>query len=296
MGQVERRVAPRTAQNCAPATSSVQLDINNVRCLIHNGGDMWWDLRDNPRYEIPKVPPGVPAIHSMFASSVWVGGYDAAGRLRLAAQTYRQSGSDYYPGPLSLQGTTDASTCQKWDKHFVITRQEIDAFRAAYQANPNNVNLGNFPNVANWPAINTDPGFERFLAPFVDVNNDGDYTPSAGDYPDVLGDMAIWWVFNDKGNVHTETGAAQIGMEVQALAFAFATTDDINNMTFYKYKLINRGTLALTQTYMAVWVDADLGSSATTMWDATRLGGSGIAITGTLTISLPADMAKIPQP
>ncbi len=258
-GQVERRVAPRTAQNCTPPTSSVQLDINNVRCLIHNGGDMWWDLVGNPRYEIPKVPPGVPAIHSMFASSVWVGGYDAAGRLRLAAQTYRQSGLDYYPGPLSLQGTTDANTCQQWDRHFVITRQEIDAFRAAFQADPTNLNLGNFPNVASWPAINNAPGFERFLAPFVDVNNDGDYTPSAGDYPDVLGDMAVWWVFNDKGNVHTETGAAQIGMEIQALSFAFATTDDVNNMTFYKYKLINRGTLALTQTYMAVWVDADLG-------------------------------------
>ena len=259
MGHVERRVAPRTAQNCAPATSSVQLDVNNVRCLIHNGGDMWWDLVGNPRYEIPKVPPGVPAIHSMFASSVWVGGYDAAGRLRLAAQTYRQSGNDYFPGPLSLQGTTDANTCQKWDKHFIITRQEINAFRAAYQVDPNNINLGNFPNIVSWPAINTDPGFERYLAPFNDVNGDGDYTPGAGDYPDVLGDMAIWWVFNDKGNVHTETGAAQIGMEVQALAFAFATTDDINNMTFYKYTLINRGTLALTQTYMAVWVDADLG-------------------------------------
>lgn len=259
MGQVERRVAPRTAQNCSPATSSVQLDINNVRCLIHNGGDMWWDLVGNPRYEIPKVPPGVPAIHSMFASAVWIGGYDAAGRLRLAAQTYRQSGNDFFPGPLSLQGTTDANTCQRWDRHFVITRQEINAFRAAYQANPNNLNLGSFPNILSWPAINTDPGFERFLAPFVDVNGDGDYTPSAGDYPDVLGDMAIWWVYNDKGNVHTETGAAQIGMEVQALAFAFATTDEVNNMTFYKYKLINRGTLALTQTYMGVWVDADLG-------------------------------------
>lgn len=259
-GQVERRVAPRTAQNCTPPTSSVQLDVNNVRCLIHNGGDMWWDLVGNPRYEIPKVPPGVPAIHSMFAASVWVGGYDAGGRLRLAAQTYRQSGVDYYAGPLSdQQGTTDASVCQRWDRHFVITRQEIDAFRAAFQADPNNINLGNFPNVVSWPAINNDPGFQRFLAPFVDVNNDGDYIPSTGDYPDVLGDMAIWWVFNDKGNVHTETGAAQIGMEIQALAFAFATTDDINNMTFYKYKLINRGTLALTQTYMAIWVDADLG-------------------------------------
>ncbi|MCX7763778.1 MAG: hypothetical protein N2253_02660 [Bacteroidia bacterium] len=259
MGPVQRRTAPRTASSCTAPTSSVQLDLNNVRCLIHNGGDMWWDLVGNPRYEIPKVPPGTPAVHSMFASAVWVGGIDAAGRLRLAAQTYRQSGVDFFAGPLSLQGTTDANTCQQWDKHFVITREEIDNFRAAYQADPNNINLGNYPNVVNWPAINPTPGFERTLAPFVDVNGDGDYTPSAGDYPDILGDMAIWWVYNDRGNVHTETGAPAIGLEVQAMAFAFATTDQINDMTFYKYRIINRGTLALEQTYMAVWVDADLG-------------------------------------
>lgn len=260
LGSVERRVAPRTANNCTAPTSSVQLDINNVRCLIHNGGDMWWDLVGNPRYEIPKVPPGVPAIHSMFAHAIWVGGLDAAGRLRLAGQTYRQSGIDYFAGPLSLQGTTDATTCQQWDKHFVITRQEINGFRAAFQADPNNLNLGSFPNVANWPAINPTPGFERTLAPFVDVNGDGDYSPAAGDYPDVLGDMAIWWVYNDRGGVHTETGAAPIGLEVQAMAFAFATTNQVNDMTFYKYRVINRGTLALNQTYFGVWVDADLGN------------------------------------
>ncbi|MCX7606588.1 MAG: hypothetical protein N2170_04900 [Bacteroidia bacterium] len=257
---VERRIAPRTANNCTAPTSSVQLDINNVRCLIHNGGDMWWDLSANPRYEIPKVPPGVPAIHSMFAHAIWVGGLDAAGRLRLAGQTYRQSGVDYFAGPLTLQATTDAATCQQWDRHFVITRQEINAFRAAYLADPNNLNLGSYPNVVAWPAINPTPGFERTLAPFVDVNGDGDYNPSSGDYPDVLGDMAIWWVYNDKGNVHTETGAASIGLEVQAMAFAFATTNRINDMTFYKYRVINRGTLALNQTYFGVWVDADLGN------------------------------------
>ncbi len=259
MGNVSRRTMPRTAASCSAPSSSIQLDINNVRCLIHNGGDMWWDIVSNPRYEIPKVPPGVPAIHSMFAGAIWVGGYDAGGRLRLAAQTYRQSGIDFFAGPLTLQGTTDASACQRWDRHFLITRQEINDFLSAFQANPNNLNLGNYPNITSWPAINSDPGFERFLAPFVDVNNDGDYTPSAGDYPDVLGDMAIWWVYNDNGNIHTETGAAPIGLEIQALAFAFATTDAINNMTFYKYRVINRGTLALTNTYMAIWVDADLG-------------------------------------
>lgn len=259
LGQVERRVAPRTANNCTAPTSSVQLDINNVRCLIHNGGDMWWDLVANPRYEIPKVPPGVPAIHSMFAHSIWIGGVDAGGRLRIAAQTYRQSGLDFFAGPLSLQGTTDAATCQQWDRHFVIKREEIDAFRGEFAINPGGINLGNYPNIVSWPAINPTPGFERNLAPYVDVNNDGDYTPAAGDYPDVLGDMAIWWVYNDRGNVHTETGGLPIGLEIQAMAFAFATTNQINDMTFYKYRVINRGTLSLNQTYFGVWADPDLG-------------------------------------
>ena len=75
----------RTAEACLPPSASSQLDINNVRALLHNGGDMWWDLVGNPRYEVPKGSNR----HSMFASSLWIGGLDDAGQLRVAAQTYR---------------------------------------------------------------------------------------------------------------------------------------------------------------------------------------------------------------
>ena len=54
-----------------------------------------------------------------------------------------------------------------------------------------------------------------------------------------------WWVFNDKGNIHTETNGDPIGMEIRAQAFAFATNDEVNRMTFYNYELINRGTQTL---------------------------------------------------
>ena len=30
--------------DCDPATQSADLDVNNVRTKILNGGDMWWDL------------------------------------------------------------------------------------------------------------------------------------------------------------------------------------------------------------------------------------------------------------
>lgn len=73
------------------------------------------------------------------------------------------------------------------------------------------------------------------------------------------GDQTIWWVFNDMGNVHTESEGQPIGLEIRAQAFAFATNDDINRMTFYSYEIINRSTYTLKDTYFSQWVDPDLG-------------------------------------
>ena len=73
------------------------------------------------------------------------------------------------------------------------------------------------------------------------------------------GDQTIWWVFNDMGNTHTETGGQPIGLEIRAQAFAFSTNDRINDMTFYSYEIINRSTYELRETYFSQWVDPDLG-------------------------------------
>lgn len=73
------------------------------------------------------------------------------------------------------------------------------------------------------------------------------------------GDQTIWWVFNDMGNTHTESNGQAIGLEIRAQAFAFATNDEINNMTFYSYEIINRSTYELRNTYFSQWVDPDLG-------------------------------------
>ena len=94
---------------------------------------------------------------------------------------------------------------------------------------------------------------DRCLAPFIDVNCNGIYDPIRdGDYPLMPGaefgrgaDQMIWWVSNDDGNNGNRTlggrVAPSIGMEIQYEAFAYATSDAVNNMTFYRQKLINRG-------------------------------------------------------
>jgi hypothetical protein len=275
-----------SADLCLPATSSAVLDVNNVRTLLLNGGDMWWDLTSNPRYEIPKVDDPSKAKHSLFAGSLWIGGLDESSQLRIAAQTYRQSGNDFWPGPLRLgSGDTEKDICDKWNKHYKITRAEIDEHRAGVRTSAA---------IETWPAVNNDPGFERFLAPFQDVNGDFDYKPEDGDYPSIIGDQAIWWVVNDRGNIHTSTNGLAIGVEIQMMAFGFNTANAINNMTFYKQKVINRSTLTLSRTYIGQWVDADLGYAFDDYVGCDTIRGLGICYNGDPVDNLPQGYGEKP--
>lgn len=273
-GPVIPRMQPRTSADlCDASSSKVTLDINNVRALLMNGGDMWWDLTGNPRYEIPKADDPANAKHSLFAGSLWIGGLDDSNQLRIAAQTYRQSGNDFWPGPLRLgSADTENDVCAFWDKHFKINRTDIDEFRSGGRR---------AQIIDEWPGVNKyHPGYEKFLAPFEDVNGDFDYNPDDGDYPKILGDQAIWWVVNDKGNLHTSTNGLAIGVEIQMMAFGFSTANAVNNMTFYSQKVINRSSQTLNKTYIGQWVDADLGYAFDDYVGCDTIRGLGICYNG----------------
>ena len=268
---------------CASPSAYIDITFNNVKARINTGGDMWMDLAlRTPAYEIPKGS----GKFSIFSGALWMGGQDVNGQLKIAAQRFREKGNDYWPGPLSKNiAEIDPATCQKYDKHYVINRSDVMRFSAWYDLNKSNPIQAaiDYPGysipeaIENWPA-HGDPslGQDYYLAPFYDNDLDGTYDPTQGDYPKyelkkeiydcksqrvekLYGDQTIWWVFNDKGNIHSESGGASIGMEIHAQAFAFASNDEINNMTFYNYALINRSTYTLTNTYFGVWVDSDLG-------------------------------------
>ena len=265
---------------CAKPSGKNFIEFNNVRALIHTGGDMFWNIDNSnseSRYEIPKNS----LKHSMFLSSLWLGGTDVNQQLRIAAQRYRASGVDFWTGPLDTSGTAEITpeTCAEWDKHFIIERQEVDEFVAWFnepEAYPAYV----IPNsILDWPAHgDVSKGQSYFMAPFFDKDADNFYDPYSGDYPyydlkneecnrsrdrvsKLFGDITYWFVFNDKGNLHKETEGDAIGLEVQAQEFAFATNDEINNMTFTNYRIINRSTFTLVDTYFGTNFDPDLGFS-----------------------------------
>ena len=296
----QKSMARTKAAVCKRAQSTAELNINNVRAQINGYGNMWYDGSVS-QYHIPKNGNTCP----LYCAALWIGGTDVNDQLRIAALKFGQYGDDYWPGPLKIDNTAavDLEVCNRYDKHFVITKAEVMEHIAHTQDGSAASDGDKIPDVIlNWPAKGEGENVSNYLAPFFDVDGDGEYQPESGDYPyydfdnelcprtikaknpgqnyvslptmetsagivkggilsdQVLkGDQTIWWVFNDMGNTHTETGGQPIGLEIRAQAFAFSTNDEINNMTFYSYEIINRSTYELRETYFSQWVDPDLG-------------------------------------
>jgi hypothetical protein len=238
------------------------LDVNQVRAVILNRGDMHWNLSEGG-YEVPKNS-GRKAV---FASSLWIGGLDNGGALHQAAMTYRQTGNDYWPGPLdTLSGNIDSSTSLSYDKVWKLDRWQIDEFRTMF-AN-GSVTAGTYTpayDIINWPA-NGWSSYSSNLAPYVDVNGDGVYDYLSGDYPKIKGDQMCYWIFNDNLAAHGETGGAPLKVEVHASAYAYncdSLADSLkalNYTTFYDYEIYNRSGTNYHDVHIGYWQDPDLGS------------------------------------
>lgn len=269
------------ANNCTPGTNLEVLNVNNVRTTMRGSGDFWWDGQF-ARYEIPTGS----GKHSVYAGSIWIGGLTDNNNLKVAAMTYRQTGVDFWPGPLDGDqeifndvtnqfepnpnyGLTSIDVCSDYNTHFKVSLAEVSEF----YSNCINGNFQEVQSIMEWPGNGVNGELSTMLAPYVDLNNNGRYEPELCEYPaydltssgdclgkDILfGDETIFWVYNDRGNIHTESGSEAIGLELQTQAFAFATNDEINDMTFYNFKILNRSVESLNETFFGTWVDSDVG-------------------------------------
>jgi hypothetical protein len=286
---------------CLPGISVAEMAFNNVRTYIDVPGTMWFDrATSKAAYYVPSNSGSSNEPSAIFAGAIWIGGLDPAGNLKMAAVRFRQNGNDYWPGPLTTDGSASVSqsVCTQYDKHFYISRSMVELhmlyFQRLHDDQINGTNTASqepFENgyvipdeILNWPAHgNVSLGQDFYLAPFADNpfgnGSDGFYEPELGDYPryrlnvteeecrnknrnsptELYGDETLWWVFNDTGNIHTESQGAQIGIEIRAQAFAFSTLDELNNITFYNYSFINRSNVSLNEAYVSQWVNPQIG-------------------------------------
>ena len=247
----------------APFNTLDYVDINNIKASVLVHGDLFWDpaLMEADCHFPASAPTNIN-----FVSALWMSGYDGSSQLHVAAQTYRQMGNDYWPGPLDASDTLTYATSRDWAKIWKVNRKDIAMFIAL----PTHTTTNTPPMILTWPgkgnANATGNGgapltITNDMAPFTDLNHNGIYEPLLGEYPDIPGDQALWWVFSDNGPAHTETNGKPLGVEIHAMAYAYRRGTLIDNVIYYDYKITNKSANNYANFRMGLFDDVDLGYS-----------------------------------
>ena len=160
---------------------------------------------------------------------------------------------------------TGIQSSSRWQYVWKVSRAEIDQFRADYMAGT--IDFANYPNIETWPAHgDVGAGEDRNLAPFIDVNMDGNYRPEEdGDYPCIAGDQAVWYVFNDQGE-HINSQTPGMGLQVEVMAYSFDCSQtqcpdsSLDYATFMHYEITNHSDTTWSDVHIGNLQDADLGN------------------------------------
>ncbi len=250
---------------CVTLTSAPNyacLDQNNIRARIQASGMQFWSGPSYPASEDPvfEFPKG-SGLNTVFNSTLWVGGMDESGTLKLAGERYRQMGLDYWTGPLNNIETgelsVDTNLVVAYNKVWKLTKDEVIYHKEHF----GDEGYAPIADILTWPAQG-DPSLNQaeYLAPFVDVDGDDVYSPMNGDYPLIRGEQCIYFIINDLRN-HTETDGEALGLEIHGMAYEFSNDESIpmNNTVFFNYKIFNRSTHTYHDTYVGLFTDFDIG-------------------------------------
>jgi len=235
----------QTWGSCETGTAQAFLETPVLKASVFNTGGLFFggSTTSGDGYLIPKqrVTSFGSGVSPVFAAGLWLGGTvdDSA---RVAAARY--GGWDFWPGPLE-DAASPPTDCSEHDRIYVVSREDI---RRYYRTGELTDDLRDWPHQLGAPVIDGD-GVE------------GNYDLRAGDQPDLIGDIAAWWVMNDAGNDHNP--GAPLGVEVRVLAFAYSegTESRLWEATFFRYEITNKGNQPIEQMYASLWADVDLGDA-----------------------------------
>lgn len=235
------------------------LTICNVNAGVNANGYLFSKIDELPGTGSNEIDPHFKypmgsQKSTIFTNSLWIGGV-SDGELHLAGERYKQGGVDFQAGPVA--DIYDSAFYLKFARTWKLSKQEVEYHKQHYTIQgyePIEV-------IASWPG-NGNPalGQAEKLAPFYDLNNDGLYLPSDGDYPLIRGDQSVFFIYNDD-LLHTESGGEQLGLEIHGMVYGFDQQSDtvLNNSVFVHYDIINRSTRNYGQTYIGVFNDFDIG-------------------------------------
>jgi hypothetical protein len=239
----------------AISQTNADLEVNEIRARVNARGVLFHNSAiSNCLFEVP-VGHGT---HAIYTTNFWMAGYKSSVNLKVAAGTDGYSGNDYAYGPIANDYSSQ-EYIDRYNRVWYITRGEV----LHHISNYNNPEYTMPFSITSWPGNgNVQNGEALYLAPYADVNSNGFYDPENGDYPEIRGDMAIYYIMNDKKNPHYYSHGEQLGVELHGMLYGYevATGSALKEVVFLNVRVFNRlAANMLTNYHLAIYNDFDLG-------------------------------------
>jgi len=242
---------PNSRSNILPLSKPTTLgnyltfDVNRIFNYVENDGTIMTD--DNPLGYAMQWP-GQSGICINYNAGIWIAG-KVNGEIRSAAAEYV---SEYLPGPVlnwdpanpTVAGVPDDPNLEKnriykirWDSNLDLAREAFTS-ESEYTAY-----LECRQDYLDWPVEEGAP---------VDENGN----------PLMIGDQVMWYVCNDLDpNGHQLWATPPLGLEVQVTIWGYRRADQLGDMMFAKFIIINKGGNQIDSTYLSIFDDVDLGDA-----------------------------------
>lgn len=229
----------------------VVLEFNNASGQINANGFFFRDIANVlPTYR-PNKQSGLTTI---FQSSFSISGKDMGGQDHMSVITY--DGSDFGCGPVATDYSNQNYTSNLSDRVWSVLKAEIDQ----HIQNWNTPSYVVPPSIQEWPGNgDVSNGMPSKLVPYTDVNGNGVYDPENGDYPDILGDKAMYLIMNDQNNSEFPS-TSPMNVELHYMFYQYVSINPLNNTTFVNLKVYNRSTETYSDVKLNVFNDFDLGN------------------------------------
>lgn len=185
-------------------------------------------------------------------AGLWISATDEFNKKHTAVQYLTGKDSfDFWPGPLDTL-TGQAADISTWNTIWLVSAAEIEVHKTKY------LETGYImpEHIRTWPG-NGAVGYSKYLAPFVDANNNQIYDPENGDYPAIKGEQSAYLIFNDLASEHNASLGLNIGLEVQLMAYTKSSSDAI----FLDYYIIGRKELRYTSINVGFFIKAQCGNA-----------------------------------
>lgn len=239
------------------------LDINNIKSYIQPFGNQFFrkDSRDtSASFEFPKGS----GKSTLNCSALWVAGMYESNTICSSMEMTGVGDMWFNPGPFSIDGihlSTDYQTMLEWTKVWKLTKEQVEFHALHYWEE----GYEPIEDIVTWPA-HGDPTLHQTeeLAPFVDVDGDGQYNAVLGDYPLIRGDQCIFFIIHDNGAPENNNDPyhAGLGLECHVMAYEFYNENSLamNNTVFLSYKIYNRSDNTYDDTYIGLYAHFAIGN------------------------------------